>query len=72
MKEKLTCPFCESDNILHFVYGLLSFRSKKNKKEFDKDNIIGGCFIEKDSPAFHCDNSDRNFGKWLSNTRRKK
>lgn len=71
-KRKTICPFCKSDKIRDIVYGLLQFESEEKERKFWEENVMGGCEVELDSPAFHCDNCGKDFGTALSATEREK
>ena len=69
--EKPTCPFCESNKIRDFVYGLIRFKSDEDMKKFREAHIVAGCLTAEDSPAFHCDDCNKNFGNYDEVRKRK-
>ncbi|MEK9173253.1 MAG: hypothetical protein AAB594_01615 [Patescibacteria group bacterium] len=63
-QNKVLCPFCKSDKVRKFEYGLIDFKNKEEIKEFEKLYVIGGCVVSGDSPEYRCDGCDKDFGKW--------
>jgi len=61
-KDNIKCPFCNSDKVRKFVYGLIKFKSEEDEKIFLKEYALGGCKISDDNPMFRCDNCKKDFG----------
>lgn len=62
-QELIKCPFCQSNKIRRFVYGLLSFKDAEDEKQFLEKYVKGGCRLSGENPVFHCDKCGKNFGK---------
>lgn len=62
--EKVICPFCTNDTVRNLVYGLIRFQSKEDMKKFEENHFIAGCVIDRNSPAFHCDQCGKDFGTY--------
>lgn len=60
-KNKIKCPFCQSDEIRKIVFGLI--KSKKDEKMAKEGFYFVGCGTGDDSLKFHCDNCGKDFGK---------
>lgn len=60
-KEKVVCPFCKSEKVREYVYGLLAFHSEEEREEFNKKFVGGGCEISPANPQHHCDACGKDF-----------
>jgi DNA-directed RNA polymerase subunit M/transcription elongation factor TFIIS len=49
-----TCPKCKSTNVRRYLYGLMRFKSEKERKEFEKKYILGGCRVSPSNPNYRC------------------
>ncbi len=58
MKEdkKIICPFCNSDNVAEYLYGLPVFSEELNKEIKEGKIILGGCEIDDQFPLYKCNN----------------
>ena len=62
-KKKIVCPKCGSEDVAHILYGLPLY-DKTLKNALEKGEIhLGGCCIDADSPAYHCNQCGEEFGK---------
>ena len=58
MKKNITiCPKCHSELILDITYGYPSSEAFEDKSFFS-----GGCCVDDESPAYHCNSCGNNFG----------
>ena len=58
------CPKCNSDRIAEILYGFVLPNDPELNEELNSGKIIlGGCCIEGDSPAWHCNNCKYEWGK---------
>lgn len=61
--NKVTCPFCNSDNVAKILYGYPKF-SDELKREIDRGNIaIGGCVIHTENNDYKCNSCQRGWKK---------
>ncbi len=59
------CPNCEADSIAKILYGMVSPCDEGLNKKLDAGEIfLGGCCIEKDSPQWHCNSCNHEWGKF--------
>lgn len=53
-KKNIICPICGSSNVAKYIFGLVGYDDEL-QEQLDKNEIVlGGCCIEPDSPAYHC------------------
>lgn len=61
-KKKIVCPNCGSEDVARIMYGLPLY-DEALKNALEKGEIcLGGCCIDPDSPAYHCNKCDEEFG----------
>jgi hypothetical protein len=61
VEQEPTCPECGSERVVPIVYGLAEFRSEAAASP---DNVkIGGCMVSADSPAWHCNVCEAEWGR---------
>lgn len=58
MTTKPPCPNCGSELILDITYGYPSSEAFEDKSFFS-----GGCCVNDESPAYHCNSCEHEFGK---------
>ncbi len=65
-QNQVFCPLCRSDKVRKFVYRNIidELKTEEEMKEFEKLYAVGGCVIGENSPEYHCDGCDKNFGKF--------
>ena len=57
MKKTLICPKCNSTKIKYIIYGY------PDPTKIKKDDVLGGCEIEENSPKYHCLTCNHEWGK---------
>ena len=61
-KKKIVCPKCGGEDVAHILYGFPLY-DEALKNALEKGEIhLGGCCIDPDSPAYHCNECDEEFG----------
>ena len=58
---KIVCPYCQSENIAHIVYGEVAFDEELNEALEKGEIHLGGCCYYNDSPKYHCNDCKKNF-----------
>ena len=59
------CPKCGNDSIAEILYGMVSPCDEGLNKKLDTGEIfLGGCCIDNDSPQWHCNSCDHEWGKF--------
>lgn len=61
-QQKHVCPYCGSDNIAKYIYGLTIYDEELKQQEEGKI-IFAGCLIKDDNPKYHCNDCGKDFGK---------
>ena len=60
----IKCPKCEYDSFAEILYGLVvTDDSELNEKLNSGKTVLGGCCIDEDSPAWHCNKCKHEWGK---------
>ena len=62
-KKKITCPYCGSERIAEYLYGLYGDDDELEQQEADGKVILAGCVVMYDDPKYHCNDCDKDFGK---------
>lgn len=62
--KKIVCPHCGSENIADIVYGEVVFDDELEEALKKGEIFLGGCCIYPDSPALHCNDCGKEFGKY--------
>lgn len=61
-KQKPICPYCGSEHIGEYLYGLPIISASLEKKVNEGKIILGGCIITEDSPKYWCYDCEKDFG----------
>ena len=64
--KPVICPICGSTNVAKYLFGLIAYDEKLEEQLEKNEIILGGCCIEKDSPKFHCNECEEDFGNYLT------
>ncbi len=59
-QEQIICPKCRSGKVKKILYGEPDF------SKINKDDYLGGCVVNDDSPKYHCQECGNEWGKYLS------
>lgn len=59
---KIACPFCGSENYARYSYGMHILDKELEEKLNKGEIILGGCCISPDSPKYHCNSCNKDFG----------
>lgn len=64
-KKTLICPICGSTNIASYLFGMPAYDEELEEKLANNEVVLGGCCIMPDSPAYHCNECEEDFGKYM-------
>lgn len=62
--KKTMCPFCGSTNVRKYSYEDKEFGSEAEREEYYKTHRAGKIPSTKESPMFHCDECNKDFGAY--------
>lgn len=57
------CPFCGSHNVAKILWGEPIFTEDLERELKSKTVVLGGCCIAFDSPEYHCNDCNKDFGE---------
>ena len=64
--KSVICPICGSSNVGEYLFGYPAYSYELEEKVNNGEIILGGCCIAEDSPKYHCNECEEDFGKYLS------
>ena len=64
--KSIICPICGSSNVAEYLFGMPAYNYELEEKLNNGEIILGGCCIEPDSPAYHCNECEEDFGYYNS------
>ena len=56
------CPKCGSTSIAEVEYGLMEPSHELSESLRKKEIVLGGCVIEDNSPRWHCNSCEHQYG----------
>lgn len=56
------CPFCGSNNLASFIYGLVLGNEELDRDLKEEKVVLGGCVVMKSNPKFRCNKCKKRFG----------
>ena len=62
-RKKRKCPYCGSEHIAEYLYGMPIPDEKLMKQEREGKLIFAGCVIRDSDPRYHCNDCGKDFGK---------
>ena len=64
MNKTIKCPYCKSENVARYSYGMPAFDEELEEKLAKDAVVLGGCCIEPNSPAYKCNECGKDFGDY--------
>lgn len=61
-RKKITCPYCGSEHIAEYLYGMPAY-DELMQQEIQGKVIFAGCVITNSDPRYHCNDCGKDFGK---------
>ncbi len=65
-KNKQSCPKCQSKNVIPIMYGDPTLETLE--KSAAGKLAIGGCCVNDQSPKWHCQDCEHEFGQYMLST----
>ena len=63
-RKTIKCPYCESEHISEYLYGMPIPDEKLIMQELKGKVIFAGCVITDSAPRYHCNDCGKDFGKY--------
>ena len=60
--KKIKCPYCGSERIAEYLYGLYGYDDKLMKAVEEGEVILAGCIITPNDPDYRCRDCNKDFG----------
>mgnify|MGYP001378636908 CR=1 FL=1 len=65
-KSNKTCPECGSKSVARISYGLPCADEEQMKERDEGKIVFGGCCVCNESPAWHCNDCEHEWGKYTN------